>query len=183
MTHRLLLLLLFFTNLVVATPQFHPTIQRAVDLACSGNFDEALREFRNSLVENLNDNQIANILAQSEHSIGNLLVLKGDILLAAGLHTSAKERDATALPPLALVFQNKHPCIGEFADLFWTSTFIKKAVADGGFGEQGDGSEDRDIEQIIAKYEKLTQTQKEKLLQSHLSLSTQLEDSGFGEVS
>lgn len=90
------------------------------------------------------------------HSVGTLqFIAAGDADSAIHHHGRAKELDSTVLPPLALLYQNGESCNG-VADVYWVSSHAKKSLFD-------------------APHDT------EKKYQAHLSLATQLEDSGLVE--
>ena len=148
----------------------------ALNLSCDTKFDQAERLFAFLPQESPH-------YSASLHSLGNIAALKGNLLLSGMYHKLAKLRDPNEQPPLAIMYQEKHPC-NNIGDIFWTSSFTKKRMYETFFEKRS--SHRKDI-MSVKDYESLKAILKKEelsiLFDAHIGLATQLEDSGLTEYS
>jgi tetratricopeptide (TPR) repeat protein len=90
--------------------------------------------------------------ASALQALATLYLIDGDVAEAVAARRKAKELDAQALPPLAVLFRDGHDC-GGLGDVFWSCAFLLKKLDE-------------------------TDMDKEVAFEGHLQLSTVLEDSG-----
>ena len=72
--------------------------------------------------------------AEALHAAATLKLIAGDLEGCVAARREAKALDASALPPLAVLFQNGDDC-GGLGDVYWSAAFVAKALheaADGG---------------------------------------------------
>ena len=72
--------------------------------------------------------------AEALHAAATLKLIAGDLEGCVAARREAKALDASALPPLAVLFQNGDDC-GGLGDVYWSCAFVAKALhetADGG---------------------------------------------------
>jgi hypothetical protein len=60
------------------------------------------------------------------HSIGNIMVMQGDMDGAAELHRRAKQVDSASIPPLANCCDEHETRCGGLGDLFWSTSVVKQ---------------------------------------------------------
>jgi hypothetical protein len=109
-----------------------------------GDLETALDHFRRSSS------------ADALHSIGNILLIQGDVAGAVKHHWLAKDVDKKSIPPLASVC-NDADC-GTLADVLWSSSVIKQQLS------------------VSSQSDEITP---EQLFSSHIDLAQQLEAAGL----
>ena len=132
--------------------------------ARSGDLDTANIQFEKSLAANENGGKAK---AGALHSIGNILLMRGDVNGAIEHHRLAKLEDSKSIPPLASVCNGYERSCGVLADLFWVSSVAKQQLYQLAIAASEDG---------IAN---ITRLNPSEVYQSHISLAMQLEASGL----
>ena len=141
-------------------------IQKAVELSCEGDFNEAVALFKSIDTR-------SNHYAAALHSLGNIAAISGDLANAGTYHEQAKQHDPGSLPPLAVMHMEKMPC-NNISDIFWTSSFAKKEAYELLFeGKKHTAS-------LAYKYavDEMSNDQINVLFDLHVGLATQLEGEG-----
>mmetsp|Transcript_22324 Transcript_22324/g.34236 ORF Transcript_22324/g.34236 Transcript_22324/m.34236 type:complete len:678 (+) Transcript_22324:1039-3072(+) len=152
---------------------------RGLELSCEGLLDQAKEKF-------LTITKNSKYYVKSQHCLGNIAAIQADFVLSGLYHGVAKAFDPAVQPPLAVMYMEGVEC-GHIGDIFWTSSFVKKQMFELFIA---DTLQDLDfgLDQPVPltfnltglnERSLLTNADKEILMKSHLSLATQLEDSGF----
>ncbi|GMI44041.1 hypothetical protein TrCOL_g2854 [Triparma columacea] len=171
-----LVFLLLLPPLVFPSPTL---LSPHLDSLCLCNFTSG----KSGLSDLLLSGSLPPVLASGAwHTLGNVAAIEGDLLTAAQLHGRGKQAEGKTLPPLAVRYQEGGWC-NEVGDIFWVSSFAKYNVfqitgGEGGtWGEGAGGGGYR--ERMAEALEGMDEAARLKIIDVHVSLGSQLEDSGL----